>query len=464
MIRLGRNLEVSLLPQDLKEEVRQTFSIANPKWLENKRMGRWNGKTPRNLFFYSESPDGTLVLPRGYTRSLMLLLKSRGLLWDLDDRRLFFPEILFRFTGKLKEFQKKAVEDMAAREFGTLNAPTGAGKTVMALALVAKRRQPALIVVHTRELARQWRDRITQFLGIPEDEIGLIGDGKCTPGRAITVALVQSLVKHLDIIVDHVGHLIVDECHRTPSKTFTEAVSAFPARYILGLSATLFRRDNLSPLIFWYLGDAHHVVDKKGLVRRGDILSAEVIFRETDFMPFHDPVTAYAKAMKELTTNRERNQLIASDVAGQCALYPQSISLVLSDRRQHCEVLSGILRYGHKVKSAVLTGNLKPKERKEVMEAVLAGEVQVLVATGQLIGEGFDCKDLSTLFLATPIRFSGRLIQYLGRILRPAPGKERAFVFDYVDTRVEVFLAMAAHRLRVYGGPRNHAEMFFLFD
>jgi superfamily II DNA or RNA helicase len=74
----------------------------------------------------------------------------------------------------------------------------------------------------------------------------------------------------------------------------------------------------------------------------------------------------------------------------------------------------------------------------------------VVVATGQLIGEGFDCPDLATLFLATPIRFSGRVLQYLGRILRPAEGKETARVYDYVDVRVPALVKAAAARERVY--------------
>jgi superfamily II DNA or RNA helicase len=76
----------------------------------------------------------------------------------------------------------------------------------------------------------------------------------------------------------------------------------------------------------------------------------------------------------------------------------------------------------------------------------------VLIATGQLVGEGFDCRELSTLFIATPVRFSGRVVQYLGRVLRPAPGKECARVFDYVDSKVEVLQAAARARRRVYDG------------
>jgi superfamily II DNA or RNA helicase len=81
-----------------------------------------------------------------------------------------------------------------------------------------------------------------------------------------------------------------------------------------------------------------------------------------------------------------------------------------------------------------------------------ASRVKVLVATGQLIGEGFDCRELSTLFLATPIKFNGRLLQYLGRVLRPAPGKDKARVFDYHDINVGVLVAAARSRQWVYEG------------
>lgn len=454
---LNHHLEIRHLPTDLAGEIRNSLRLENPKWLENQRMGRWNGKTPQYLDFCIETQEGALCVPRGCTRSVMLLLRSRGLGWELRDERLRLPDVSFQFSATLRDFQKKAVDAMAAKEFGTLNAPTGAGKTVMALALVARRKQPALILVHTRELALQWIDRIGQFLGIPKEDVGLIGAGKYQIGKAITVALVQSLVKHLDSVRPHIGHIIVDECHRTPSKTFTDAVSAFPARYCLGLSATLFRRDNLSRLIFWYLGDVHHAVNKTRLIRNGDILAVEVFFRKTTFRPFHDPVTAYAKMMRELISDPGRNRLIADDVAHQCRIQPEAVMLLLSERKQHCEILHGLLRFGHKIEATLLTGDMKAAQRKEALDSLAAGKVQVLVATGQLVGEGFDCKDLSCLFLTTPIRFSGRLLQYLGRILRPSADKKKARVFDYVDAHVDVLLAMARHRLRVYG-ETDHEE------
>ena len=123
---------------------------------------------------------------------------------------------------------------MAARDFGVLAAPTGSGKTIMALALIARRQQPAMVVVHTRELMEQWISRIENFLGVAADQVGRIGGGKQIIGDKISVALVQSLYKVAHDVAPHVGHLVVDECHRAPPRTFTEAVSAFDCRYLTG--------------------------------------------------------------------------------------------------------------------------------------------------------------------------------------------------------------------------------------
>jgi superfamily II DNA or RNA helicase len=269
-------------------------------------------------------------------------------------------------------------------------------------------------------------------------------------GKKITVGLVQSLYKCADDVAPHIGHLVVDECHRCPSRTFTEAVSAFDCHYMLGLSATPFRRDSLTRLIWWYLGDKVHQVDAAALVDAGHVLEAEVIWRETNFEPTFDPSEEYSQMLSELTQDPARNALIASDVAQEAQGNAPGVCLVLSDRVAHCKTLVELLA-AHGITAAMLTGDLPATDRRKVVAALNGGGVKVLVATGQLIGEGFDCRELSTLFLATPIKFNGRLLQYLGRILRPAPGKDKARVYDYVDSQVGVLENAAQARARVYG-------------
>jgi superfamily II DNA or RNA helicase len=160
-------------------------------------------------------------------------------------------------------------------------------------------------------------------------------------------------------------------------------------------------------------------------------------------------VGEYTRMLSELTADPERNQLIVGDVARECGR-TAGVCLVLSDRKAHCENLKLLLRLRHGVDAALLTGDLPLPQRREVLERLRGGGVRVLIATGQLVGEGFDCPDLSTLFMATPIRFSGRVLQYLGRVLRPAPGKGSARVFDYVDVHVETLVKAAQARQRVY--------------
>ncbi len=449
-ITLDASLKLAGLPTSLRDILIKELSFPNPKWLENNRMGRWNGGVPKELRFFDKVGKDGLWIPRGYMRRLLVTLRRDGLNYELNDRRLSLDPVELSFKGQLRDFQKVAVAEMLRREFGTLCAPTGSGKTVMALHIISQRRQPALVVVHTKELAFQWIEQIHTYLGIEEAAVGLIGAGRRQVGDRISVALVQSLYKCAEEVASHIGHLIVDECHRAPSRTFTEAVTAFNCRFMLGLSATPWRRDRLSKLIFWHLGDLHYQVASEELVVKGHILSAEVIWRPTEFEPYFDPVNEYAKMLAELTNDDSRNRQITADVSQVVQSGASGICLVLSDRKKHCEVLQSLLKYRHGIDAALLTGDLAIEQRKKVLESIRAGGVQVVVATGQLIGEGFDCPDLATLFLATPIRFSGRLLQYLGRILRPAEGKQNARVYDYVDVKVPALVKGAEARQRVY--------------
>ena len=449
-IFLRNNLRLTGIPSQLYDLLIQRLKFPNPKYLENARMGRWNRGVPKELRFFYRLRGGGLVIPRGFIRQLITTCRRLDITYTVEDRRRSLPPVDYAFNGQLRPFQQQAVQHMLRKEFGTLNSPTGSGKTVMALYILAQRKQPALIIVHTADLARQWSERIETFLNIPVKEIGRIGGGKKKIGEKITVALVQSLYKCAETVAPQVGHLIVDECHRTPSRTFTDAVTEFDARYMLGLSATPWRRDNLSKLIFWHLGDVHHQVEKNDLIRTGQVLPADIIFRETEFKPYYDPVQEYSKMLSELTLDDDRNRLIAADIAAEAASHP-GICLVLTDRKKHCESLGALLRYGFSLPVDILTGDLNAGERQQVMDRLQEGRIKVLIATGQLIGEGFDCRELTTLFMATPVRFSGRIIQYLGRILRPAPGKKRARVFDYVDINVEPLLKAADARKRIYG-------------
>jgi superfamily II DNA or RNA helicase len=450
-VLLANKLQLSDIPEKIRSVLMEQLQFLNPKWIENNRMGRWNKGTPKILKFYRKLPGGGLSIPRGYMRQIYLLCRRYKEPIEIDDRRRKLDDIEFTFQGRLKPFQQDAADIMLSKDFGTLSAPTGSGKTVMALNMIARRRQPALVIVHTRDLAVQWTERISTFLNIAADEIGFIGGGRKRMAGTITVAMVQSLYKCAKQVAPKIGHLVVDECHRAPSRTFTEAVTAFDAQYMLGLSATPWRRDKLSKLIFWHLGDVHHEVSKSHLLEKGHLLDIEVLIRNTDFKPYYDPVNEYSKMLSELTSNDDRNRLIAADIASEIEQGPQGgVCLVLSDRKRHCESLRGILKHKHHLATGLITGDVGIAQRQHVLQQLNSGELRVLIATGQLIGEGFDHPGLTTLFLTTPIKFSGRVIQYLGRVLRPVEGIQKARIFDYVDVHVQPLASAAKARQKVY--------------
>jgi superfamily II DNA or RNA helicase len=328
------SFSVGYLPTGMLEQVMAILTFQNPTFAENEKRGYSNWNIPQLIRCYEFTGD-QLTVPRGFTKQLLMTFRKAGISCQVKDRRRVLPEVDFTFKGNLHDFQIEAVEALAKRDFGTLAAPTGSGKTIMALALIARRRQPTLIVVHTRELLEQWVDRIGAFLGIPAPEVGIIGGGKMKVGDKITLALVQTLYRCAGEVAPHIGFLLVDECHRTPSRTFTEAVTAFDCRYMTGLSATPWRRDGLSRLIYCHLGDKVHEVDKEALMDGGHILQAEVVWRETRFEPYHDPSEEYARMLSELTQDPARNALIAADVTRE-AENGGGVCLVLSDRKAHC--------------------------------------------------------------------------------------------------------------------------------
>jgi superfamily II DNA or RNA helicase len=434
-ILVSSEVEVMGCPLALTEALRRRLTFDNPAYIEAKRMERSTRGIPPILRFFKER-GRALIVPRGMARWIVTTAREDGIPCEIDDRRRSCPAVAFSFKGALRDYQNEAVRAILARDFGVLTAPTGSGKTVMALAVVAKRRQPTLIIVHTRELAEQWAARIETFLGIPREEVGRIGGGKRIVAP-ITVAMVQTLYKCVDEVAPRFGHLIVDECHRAPARTFTEAVSAFDCRYMLGLSATPWRRDKLSKLIYYFLGDKVYEVERDRLLQSRAILPAELVIRKTSFTAISDPTENYPAALTELTENPERNALIVDDVFDLCKTIPGTI-LVLSDRKDHLATLAKLIRIRGEA-CAILTGDLPKKKRIQIVNSLNRGKVRILLATGQLVGEGFDCPNLHALVLATPVRFSGRVIQYLGRVLRPADGKDKAIVVDYCDELEGVF-------------------------
>lgn len=454
-IKLSKQVHLYNLPDHLDDKFKTDYMVINPLWLENQKRGRWNNPKIKKYIFGFSATLKRLSLPAAAFEYVKETLKKNDLPFKVYDTRINKPAKI-RFKASLRDFQTVACKKVLKQNYGTLVAPTGAGKTIMGLYITAERKQKTLIVVHTQELAEQWTKRISSFLNVKETEVGRIGGGQFQIGTKITVALIQSVYNRIDSLKEQFGMVIADECHRAPSRMFTEALNKFNCNYRLGLTATPFRRDHLERIIFWYLGDIRHRVNKDYLIDNGYILKPQYIMRGTNFKEPKtktgveiDPTADYSKMLSVLTENRIRNILIVDDVAKEGR--KGNFNLIVSDRKSHCEELCELFvtLYGKSAK--VLTGSTPKKDRKDIIEAVNKGDIRYLFATGQLIGEGFDCSNLNNLFIASPIKFSGRIIQYVGRIMRPAPGKDKPLVYDYVDWEIPVLARSARHRIGVYG-------------
>lgn len=445
--RLKNNLILENIGPETSLEIQKQLTLINPRYRTLQKLGKWTGNTPQKLYYYEKMEKNTLVCPRGFADRAYRICQQYGEDIRLFDDRIVLSPCEIQFHGRLRTFQKKAVPFILKESHGVLSAGTGSGKTVIALHVIAARKQPALVLVHTIELLNQWVSRIKAFLNIKENAIGIIGDGKYRIGNEVSVGLYQTVRKKTDEISPFVGHLIVDECHKCPSKAFTEAVSGFGARFRLGLTATAYRRDGLGHLIYFTLGEQRYIIEKAPLITNGDLCRAQLIRRLTEFETLLDPSNDYSKVLSELTKDRVRNMMICSDVARET--HP-GIKILLTDRKEHALALKTILQKSFHINAEVLTGATPRKERDNIVESLNRGGVKVFIATGQLIGEGFDLPGLSTLFLTTPIKFRGRLIQYIGRIIRPADGKKMGKIYDYVDEKVGVLNASARARLETY--------------
>ncbi len=445
-LTVNRECSLTGAPPALLVAIRAALTIDNPKYLAAKQYSRWIGKQLQAQLFFFREEQGRIYFPRGFgNQAVRICRQQTGSQPAIVDQRRLVPEIDLSFQGELRPYQHQAVDAVLAHSFGVLEAGTGSGKTVMALNLIARRRQPTLILVHSKELMNQWRQRIRQFLDI---DAGRAGDGTLDI-QPVTVAIVNTAKKHLGTLPEHFGQIVVDECHRVPASLFTDVVSAFDSRYMLGLSATAFRReDGMTQLIYTYMGDRVFAVDGRILAASGAVVRPELEQRSTGFAYFFQG--EYARLIKALAADGPRNHQIVEDIVTLVRQGHEGTVLVVSDRVAHCQVLADLMAE-QGVAALVLTGQVTSESRAQIVAEVQAGRVAVLVATLQLIGEGFDCPGLTTLVLATPIKFEGRLLQVVGRIMRPAEGK-RARVIDYVDAEIPVLRRSAAARRTIFSG------------
>lgn len=442
-IKLGGTALVKGLNDTVLQDLEEMLTYKNPKYQDALRHGRYIGDKVQPYLYYFARKKNNIVIPRGMLNYLM------GKIWDEDVQlkdNTVCPAMSeeYEFTSTLRDYQKPAVKDACSKRYGILEASTGAGKTVMATSYVIRRKTRALVLVHSKELQNQWVEQFHKHTNIVD--IGLIGNGhyEC---RDVTIGIINSVYTRLDDLKDKFGTLILDECHRAIGEMWIKTINGLRPKYQLGLSATPFRRDKLTRVLYQMIGPQLHKVDRKQLQSSGAILVPEIIRKTTGFT--YNFQNDYSSMLACLTKDEKRNAQIADDIIKDYKRYGEPI-MVVTDRVHHCNTICELLRRHKLMKPVVLTGKMTKDKRRKNVDSIKAGISNVLIATVSLLGEGFDAPDLSALFLASPIKFGGRVIQVGGRILRPSGSGEAPRIYDYRDNRIKTFLHMGWSRDRTY--------------
>lgn len=448
-------IDRSELPAAMATQLKRIAAFQNPEFYKALAMRMSTFDKPR-IISCAEVNARHVGLPRGCLEEAVSLLQSNGIAVKQEDHRnrgSALPAEI-RFTGTLREVQQAAFDAIIPYDFGVLAATTAFGKTVVPAAIIARRQCNTLILVHRRELLDQWIASLKTFLSLEPTQIGMIGGGRKQPTHIIDVALIQSLVRKGEVsdLVGSYGHLIIDECHHLSAFSFELAVRRAKAHFVLGLSATVTRKDGHHPIIFMQCGPVRFRVNARTqAAERG--LTHSVRLRPTNFqMPpefFTDAGPSMSDIYAALAQDSARNELIFDDVLS--ALEAKRSPVVLTERRDHLEYLSDRFRRFTRT-LVVLHGGMTSSARAAAHKLLAApeNEERLVLATGRYLGEGFDDARLDTLFLTMPISWKGTLAQYVGRLHREHHGKREVFVFDYIDAAVPALTRMAIKRQAGY--------------
>jgi len=439
--------EKAQLPQALMNRLIRLAAFQNPEFYRAQAMRRSTWEFLR-VIGCAENYPRHIALPRGCLDAATKLLKENGIGLDLTDERFAGELLSLKFAGQLRPDQEKAVKAMIAHDAGVLCAPTAFGKTVTAAALIALRGVSTLILVHRNQLLKQWQERLRSFLNLEKGDLGTIGAGKRKPSGRIDVAVMQSLTRKGEVsdLIEQYGHIIVDECHHVSAASFDHLLRKAKARYVLGLTATPIRRDGQHPIIFMQCGPIRHEASRP----EGTPRSLKVIPRILATQANGDPAMPIQDIFRQLASSAERSRWIVDDVLH--AYRSGRSILVLTERTEHLATLELALT-GQIENLFALHGRMSGKQRTALLAAleVLPEDApRVLLATGRLVGEGFDHPPLDTLMLAMPISWKGTLQQYAGRLHREHASKSEVLIYDYVDTGNVMLERMWDKRQRGY--------------
>jgi superfamily II DNA or RNA helicase len=381
-ITMSNIIKVTNLPERLSLAAVSDCTLKNPEYDTRRRLGKWLGDTEPTITLAEYAGD-VLTLPRGYAGRLIARIKNTGREYRLDDRRLTLPQIAAAFNGTLRPYQQRTLVETLPYHSGILVAPCGSGKTCMIAAIVAHRKQPALILVHTRRLAEQTRDAMQKWLCISP---GLIGDGVFDV-QPVTVGIVQSLAGNAERIAairDKFGLVILDEAYHSPAASFTDVLQQFPAKYRYGATATAIRQDGLWEFAELVIGPVRYEVAPDELRDAGVLVVPDIEWIRSDFRHSGDD---WVPLISALVKDESRNDLLVGVVN---RLIDDGRRIIaLSERVSHAELLAELVNRSRPGAAVVITGSMSKKKREEAFGRMRNDKAHVLFST-KLADEGLD--------------------------------------------------------------------------
>lgn len=363
---------------------------------------------------------------------------------DLAPGLVFVGELRPRQEAPVSAFMKAARDPTLMG--GILELACAEGKTVMSLFIACQLKVRTLVIAHKEFLGNQWHERIGQF--VPAAKVGIIKQSKVVvEGMDIVLASLQSLAMrdYDEAIFKGFGLVIIDECHHTGAEVFSRALAKVNSRYMLGLSATVKRKDGLTRVFEWHIGKAVYTIRKRD---DPDVTIVVCNFYDADPAYSGDRLmwngkVNFAATITSIVTFDKRNAAIVDQMLALKRREPERRILVLSERRGHLDALKALVET-HLCMGTIgyYVGGMKEAALKESESA------DVLLATYAMAAEGMDVPGLDTLMLASPV---SAIEQPVGRILRQKPEdrKHVPIVVDVVDG-FGMFMGQGKRRLAFY--------------
>ena len=452
----------------MQNRIRRMAAISNPVFYKNQAIGTSNYDTARWIYLGKDHLSGYIQIPRGLQDELWENIKQADIDYEMEDERQQGRKINVDFKGELRPEQDKALKELIKYDNGILHAATAFGKTVVSSAIIAQKKINTLIILESSALIEQWKEALEKFLnineGLPtyETKTGRVRKRKSLIGTLqgahdsmtgiIDIAMAGSLCKKgkYHKMMNEYGLVLIDECHHSASETIANVLKEVKAKYVYGVTATPKRGDGLEKINYMLIGPIRYSYTAKEKAKEQGIQHL-VYPRFTRTVPPRGVITDKMhpnEAYEIIHNNDVRDEQIIEDVKN-CVAAGRT-PVVLSRYKDHSEKFYERLKsYADHV--FLMTGNNSKKEHRKILEQmhqVDKNESLILIATGSLVGEGFDFPRLDTLFMATPVSFRGVVEQYAGRLNRDYAGKENVIIYDYVDNHIPMFNNMYMKRLK----------------